>query len=105
MNINPGEFNKRIAIYTQSTDTFHAVTETLYYSCAAKFSRTSGTEVIKSGANLANVSARFLIRYPVTKTIDRTMIVKYGGVKYQIEYVNDYEDNHKYVEIFAKLVG
>ena len=105
MNVNPGEFDKRIEIYTISTDAFHAETEAMHYSCSAKFSRTSGTEAIKSGANLADVSARFLIRCPVTKTIDRTMIVKYGGAKYQIEYVNDYEDNHEYVEIFAKLVG
>jgi SPP1 family predicted phage head-tail adaptor len=105
MNVNPGELNKKIEIYTQSTDVFHAVTETLYCSCAAKFSRTSGAEVIKSGANLADINVRFLIRYPVTKTIDRTMIVKYSGAKYQIEYVNDYEDKHEYVEIFARLVG
>jgi SPP1 family predicted phage head-tail adaptor len=105
MNVNPGEFNKRIEIYTKSTDVFHAVTETLYYSCAAKFSRTSGTEVIKSGAKLADVSVRFLIRYSATKTIDTTMIVKYRGVKYEIVYVNDYEDAHEYVEIFARLVG
>jgi SPP1 family predicted phage head-tail adaptor len=105
MNVNPGELDKKIEIYTKSPDAFHAVTETPYYSCAAKFSRTSGTEVIKSGASLADVSVRFLIRHPVTKTIDRTMLVKYRGAKYEIVFVNDYEDAHEYDEIFAKLVG
>jgi len=53
MNINPGEFNKSIAIYSKSNsvdaDGYPTVTQTLVHSCLAKFSRTSGTEQIKSG--------------------------------------------------------
>jgi SPP1 family predicted phage head-tail adaptor len=64
--------------------------------------RTSGTEVIKANADFADVKMRFLIRCPKA-TITREMIVRYG-VDYEIEYVNDYNDAHEYVEIIASRI-
>lgn len=106
MNINPGELNKAISIYSKSAtldaDGYPTGTPALVHSCYAKFSRTSGTEIIKANADFANVKVRFLIRYKSGLT--RKMIVKYGGDDYEIEYVNDYEDRHEYIEIFASRV-
>lgn len=108
MNVNPGELNKRIEFYAKSATTdgdgFYSDTETLYYSCFAKFSRTSGTEMMKAGADMSEVNARFLIRYPKTKTIIESLVLKYNGNTYEIVFVNDYEDKHEYIEIFTKLV-
>lgn len=107
MNINPGELNKRIQIYSKGTgkdaDGYPVPTLTLVLSCWAKFSRTSGTETIKSGADFADTKVRFLIRH-TSKTLSRKMIVRYAGKDYEIEYLNDYEDKHEYIEIWAAQV-
>lgn len=107
MQINPGELNKKIAIYGKSTatdaDGYPILTPVLFHSCWAKFSRTSGTEVAKVNADFSDVKVRFLIRY-TKKAISRKMIVKYGGEDYEIEYLNDYEDGHQYIEIWCSRV-
>ena len=107
MQINPGELNKKISIYSKSATTdadgYPIDTPVLVHSCWAKFSRTSGTEMTKANADFSDVKARFLIRY-TKKTISRKMIVKYGGDDYEIEYLNDYEDSHEYVEIWCSRV-
>ena len=108
MQINPGELNKKISIYSKSSGTdadgYPLNTETLVHSCWAKFSRTSGTEAIKSNADFESLNVRFLIRY-TTKTITRKMIVKYNGKNYEIDYLNDYEDSHEYIELWANKVA
>ncbi len=108
MNINPGEFNKKIDFYIKAggvdTDGFRLKADTFYYSCAAKFSRTSGTEIAKSGADFSSVNVRFLIRFSRSKTINRKMIVKYNSEWYEIKYTNDYEDKHEYIEVFATKI-
>lgn len=107
MNINPGEFNKRIKIIsiggTADADGYITPVRTTVWECYAKFSRTSGTELIKSNADFADVKVRFLMRMPPV-AIDRKMIIEYVGVDYEIEYTNDYADSHEYVEIFASRV-
>lgn len=103
MQINPGELNKKITIYSRAVDIdsdgFPTTTETPALTCWAKVTRTSGTEIIKANADFSNVKIRFLIRCPKVE-ITRKMIVRYG-VDYEIEYVNDYGDSHEYVEIIA----
>jgi len=104
MNVNAGELNRKISIYSKSATTdadgYPTNTETLVHSCNAKFSRTSGTEAVKSNADFESLKVRFLIRYTV-KAIDRKMIVKYRNENYEIEYLNDYEDGHEYIEIWC----
>lgn len=106
MQINPGELNKKISIYSKASgkdaEGFPSGTETLALSCWAKVTRTSGTEIIKANADFADIRMRFLIRYPKAE-VTRKMIVRYG-VDYEIEYVNDYEDAHEYVEIIASRI-
>jgi len=105
VDINPGELNKKINIILPSTtkdsDGFPSGTPTtVFTNRATKFSRTSGSETIKSGADFSDVKVRFLIRYTST-ALTRKMVVVYKSVEYQIEYVNDYEDKHEYIEILA----
>lgn len=107
MNINPGEFNKYIEFYSHATskdaDGYETGAEVLEYSCKAKFSRTSGTEIIKANADFTDVKVRFLIRHPKTE-ITRKMKIKYDGNYYEIVYLNDYNDEHKYIEIYCSMV-
>lgn len=105
MNVNPGELNKKINIILPSAaedaDGYSTGSPTTVLSNrAAKFSRTSGTELTKANADFSDVKVRFLIRYTST-AITRKMLVVYRGAEYEIDYVNDYEDKHEYIEIFA----
>ena len=108
MNINPGELDKKIEIIEiatgQDADGFEVTTETVIRSPWAKFTRTSGSETVKANADFGEIKARFLVRYTPTP-ITRKMIVKYNGDKYNIAYVNDYEDSHEYIEIWCDIEG
>jgi len=104
MTINPGDLNKRISfienISTQDSDGYDIATQNVFYSCWAKFSRTSGTEVVKESADFSEVKSRFLIRY-TNRKINRKMAIRYDGDEYEIQYINDYGDNHEYIEIMC----
>lgn len=107
MNIDIGELNKKISIYTKTVvedaDGYETETPVLVHSCWAKFTRTSGTELIKANADMSNVRVRFLIRY-TSKAIDRKMTVQYGGKEYEIVFINDYEDRHEFIEILCEIL-
>jgi len=102
--VNVGELNKRIKIIsegvTADSDGYVVPNRVTVWECWAKATRTSGTEMIKGNADFSQTKMRFLIRY-TDKKIDREMIVEYQGEDYEIEYVNDYEDNHQFIEIIA----
>lgn len=110
MEVNAGKLNKRIQIlrYTETRNgagyLAPAAEPEVVHSCWAQFSRTSGTEAQKQGADLGEVKARFLIRC-TRKPIDRKMFVRYRGADYEIEYINDYEDAHAYQELICKWTG
>ena len=75
--------------------------ETVVHSCWAQVSETSGTELIKAGAELSETKKRFLIRY-TSKLIDTDMVVRYAGEDYDIVLINTYGDNHEFTEIWTK---
>lgn len=106
MFIDAGELNKRITISAKITsrDEEGYPTETLapVRSCAASFSRLSGKEMIRAGADFSEVRVRFVVRHSYSVALDRKMVVTYGGDQYEIEYVNDYGDRHEYVELICK---
>lgn len=106
-SVNPGELNRRIAIVSNSKDFdedgYQIEREETVYSCWAKFTRVSGSEKIKANSDFSQVSARFLIRY-TTKPLSRKMVVRYDGNDYEIEYLNDYGDSHRYIEVWCKLM-
>ena len=107
MKVNAGDLNKRIKIIkvtkSKDKDGYETVEETVVRAPWAKFSQTSGTELVKSDADMSEVKARFLIRWSRTK-ISRKMIVRYGGNDYQIEYINPYGDSKEYVELWCSLL-
>lgn len=106
MFVNAGELRETIQIMEHTEQPNAAgypappTDPKLIRSCRAKFTRQSGTEAVKAGADFGAVKVRFLIRY--TKIpITRKMFVRYRGLDYEIEYVNDYGDRHQYIEIWA----
>lgn len=110
MFVNAGELNKRIQIL-QPTETRNsggfaapATEPDVVHSCWAKFSQTSGTTLVKANADFSEEKVRFLIRY-TAKEITTKMYVRYGGSRYDIEYINDYGDAHKYIELWCTWRG
>lgn len=110
MDVNAGALNQRIQImrYTETPNAAGylapAKAPEVVHACWAQFSRASGTEAYKAGADFGEVKARFLIRY-TRKALNRKMFVRYRGLDYQIEYINDYGDAHEYIELMCKLSG
>lgn len=106
MQVDAGELRHRIQIFEKSKETdsdgYGVDQLTLVRSCMAKFSRQSGTEALRAGADMTDIKVRFLVRWSRIK-IDRKMIVRYAGTDYEIQFVNDYEDKHEYLEIWCQL--
>lgn len=106
MNVNPGELNKKIQIIkkeeTQNENGFPIPDDKVIRTCFAKYSNTSGTEIIKAGTEFSSAKMRFLVRYSPIQ-IDTDMFVRYAGKDYNIEYINPYGDNREYLEIWTSL--
>lgn len=104
MYVNPGELKKRISIVklvpSKDKDGFINNENELVGQCWAKATQKSIKEVIESGTEFNLESYRFLIR-TIKTPITREMFVLYKGNYYQIEYVNDYNDEGVYTEIMA----
>jgi SPP1 family predicted phage head-tail adaptor len=105
MNVNPGEFRQRIKFVKvedgYDENGFPIKVEATIYECQAKVTNTSGTEKIKSGAEVTDVNTRFLMRY--TNLINADLMIKFNSNYYDITYINDYEFKHEYTEVFANL--
>ena len=107
MFVNAGELNKRIQILRRTTalnDAGYPAPPTdpdVVRTCWAKFTRTSGTEMVKAGAEFAVEKVRFLVRWSATP-ISEGMFVRYKDLDYEIKYINDYEDGHQYMEIWCE---
>lgn len=106
MNVNPGELKKKIQIIQQieepDEDGFPKLSEKVVRTCRAKYSNTSGSEIIKAGTEFASAKARFLVRYS-DKEFNEDMFVRYKGKDYNIEYINPYGDSKEYMEIWTSL--
>lgn len=105
MQVNIGTLNKRIEIVEKDKtekdkDGFSIITNKIVRSCWASYNKVSGTEMIKSNADFTSEKCRFLIRYSKT-LLSRKMLVKYNDKKYEIDYINDYNDAHEFVELIC----
>ena len=93
MNVNPGELNKSIVIkkitYPIDADGIATKTYTTIRTTMASFTRTSGTELQKSGTEFADVKARFFVRRTPTK-LDTSMIVAYDSNIVLIAIISHY---------------
>lgn len=67
----------------------------------AQYSQTSGTELIRAGAEFGEAKVRFLTRY-YPDILDRRLLICYRGRKYSIVYVNTYGDEGKYTEYWCE---
>lgn len=108
MVINPGNFDKKIAVIKFETrkdsDGFEEKSEVVVLLTWAQVTNVSGTEILHSNSDFSEVKTRFLMRTPKIK-LDKDMAIKFDGNTYNITYINDYGYDKKYAEIIAELVS
>lgn len=106
MFVDAGSLNKRITISQKVTwrDDDGLLHENLVpvRSTYAAFSRTSGKELIRAGADFSEEKVRFTVRHSYSVALDRKMVVTYGKEQYEIEYVDDIDDRHQYDVLWCK---
>lgn len=107
MNVNPGKLDKRIEIMRSVTkedaDGFKKKEFETFKKTWASVSQKSANESFKSNTELATSQKRFFIRYIKGLTYDMT--IKYDSQEYDIIFIHDYEDKHKYVELIGVIRG
>lgn len=92
MQVDPGQLRHKIMI--KDAD------ENIVHSCYAAINHTSGTEIVKNNIQFEQATTRFLIRY-TKKAISSDSVVCFDGYVYDIQYTNDYNMSHEYIEIMA----
>lgn len=105
--INPGNYNKKITIFTiteiEDNAGFINRTESVILETFSKVKTTKGFTLIASGSDFEKAYTNFTIRYPKT-LITRDMFVRYNSKIYSIEYLNNIDEANIELEIQAKEV-
>lgn len=106
MHIDAGKLTKRIQFLVTSSERDAdgypiATKEKVVRETWAQYSQTSGTELIRAGAEFGEAKVRFLTRY-YPDILDRRLLIRYQGRKYSIVYVNTYGDEEKYTEYWCE---
>lgn len=107
MVINPGNFDKKIAVIKfesrKDSDGFEKKSEVVVLLTWAQVTNISGTEILRSNSDFSEVKTRFLIRTPKIK-LDKNMAIKFDENTYEIVYINEYSYDRLYTEIMTELV-
>ena len=105
--INPGELKHTIQISTPDSGTdqdgIPLSTYTVLLSTKAKIVNVNGTKVILADGISATNIKKFYIRYKKVEITSKDKII-YKDKSYDIKYINNIEEQHKYLEITAELV-
>lgn len=106
--INAGDFDKKIEIvrHTKMTDAagFDTVSTVVITSAWAKVNTTRGFTMITNGTNFEEATTAFLIRKPNVE-IRRKDIVRFNGLDWRIDYLNNIDEQNIFVELQCKQVN
>lgn len=106
MHIDAGKLSKRIQFLRKTTakdaDGYDVPGEPeLVRETWAQYSQTSGTELVRAGAEFGEAKVRFLTRY-YPDIQDRRLTIHYDGRDYDILYLNAYGDEKTYTEYWCE---
>lgn len=106
MHVDAGKLSKRIQFLRKTTekdaDGYDVPGEPeLVRETWAQYSQTSGTELVRAGAEFGEAKARFLVRY-YDDIQDRRLTIHYDGRDYDILYLNAYGDEKTYTEYWCE---
>lgn len=106
--INAGKFNHRINIYSvevvKDKNGFQSKKKTLVISPYASIQTTSGMTLIINNTDFEKAYTKFTIRYPLHVNINRDMLIEFNNKEYSIEYLNNVNEENKFLEIQGKEV-
>lgn len=110
MNVNcidPGKFKHKIvisqAIQVEDSDGFQTESLVEILQVYAHVKTTRGFTLIKSGTKFEEAFTNFTIRY-VPINIERGMIITFNEKRYEIQYVNNVDEEDVLLELQAKEV-
>lgn len=105
--IDAGKYNKKIQIVDivrgKDSDGFITETQTVILTTWAQVKTTKGFTLIAQGSDFEKAYTNFTIRYPIT-IINRDMIILFKGKRYEIEYLNNVNEDNIELEIQAKEI-
>lgn len=106
MHVDAGKLSKRVQFLrrppARDKDGYRSpAVPVLVRETWAQYSQTSGTELVRAGAEFGEAKVRFLTRY-YPDILDRRLLIRYQGRKYSIVYVNTYGDEEKYTEYWCE---
>ena len=105
--INPGDYNKKISIYSIVTSEddagFKETTKSIILNTYARVKTTKGFTLIASNTDFEKAYTNFTIRFPKVE-ITRDMLIEYNSKTYSIEYLNNIDEKNIELEIQAKVV-
>lgn len=106
MHIDAGKLTKRIQflmpLSERDADGYPiAAGEKVVRETWAQYSQTSGTELVRAGAEFGEAKVRFLTRY-YADIQDRRLTIRYDGRDYDILYLNAYGDEKAYTEYWCE---
>lgn len=105
LNIDPGELTERITILRKiyppaDVDGYSAPALEPIRTCWAKVTDRSGKEENRDSADFSTVTLRFLVR--TRPDLDRKMVVRCGGLDYEITHVAPLGLHGAYAAIYAR---
>ncbi len=110
-SLNVSELRHRIVIYDRISGKDDAGFDAnekneLIHICWAKFTRVSGAQTIRDGADFSTVRARLVIRATkkLSDWMQRNLHIRYKGHDYEVKYINEYQDKLAFTEIVCELV-
>lgn len=106
MRVDAGKLSKRIQFLRQlaarDKDGYPSLAApVLVREVWAQYSQTSGTELVRAGAEFGEAKVRFLTRY-YPDIQDRRLRIRYNSRDYDILYVNTYGDDGRYTEYWCE---
>ena len=105
--VNAGKYNRKISIYqtTVVTDSagFQSETKTLVLTAYAHIKTTKGFTLIVNNTDFEKAYTNFTIRFPHTP-ITRDMVIEYNNRTFEIQYVNNVDEQNTELELQCKEV-
>lgn len=105
--VSAGELDQRIEIYRKGTldpDGYGEPDPELVRRCWAKFTKSSGRELIRANADFGEAKVRFLIRW-AAGPLDRKMFVRHEGRDYEIVYINRMGRRREWLELWCEALS
>ena len=105
---NAGKFNHRITIFrtvvAEDSAGFQTEVPEAVLTPMASIKTTRGMTIIKNGSDFEKALTNFTIRWPKSVEINRDMQIEFRGKIYTIEYLNNVDEESRFLEIQAKEV-